>query len=118
MPKAVSMRRNRPCLNCSKLTRNASRCDTCQAAWQAQHDQQRGSASQRGYGSQWRRTAATAVTNHRQVYGNWCPGWNVPAHAAADLTGDHIVAKANGGTDSADNVQILCRSCNSRKHDQ
>lgn len=32
-----------------------------------------------------------------------------------ELTVDHIVALAVGGTNDMDNLQILCRSCNSRK---
>ncbi len=32
-----------------------------------------------------------------------------------DLTIDHILAVANGGTDDEDNLQVLCRPCNCRK---
>ncbi|MFC1410499.1 HNH endonuclease [Streptacidiphilus sp. N1-12] len=114
----MTVRLRRPCLNCGTPTRNASRCDRCQAVWQQQRDQVRGSAHQRGYDGAWQRTAAAAVAAHRAAHGDWCPGWQVPAHPASDLTGDHIVAKANGGTDSSDNVQVLCRGCNARKRDQ
>lgn len=31
------------------------------------------------------------------------------------LSVDHIVALVNGGTNDPDNLQILCKSCNSRK---
>ena len=32
-----------------------------------------------------------------------------------DLSVDHIVPQRHGGTDDYDNLQTLCRSCNSRK---
>jgi 5-methylcytosine-specific restriction protein A len=112
------MRRQRPCLGCRRLTRNPSRCDTCQAARQQQIDQARGSTHQRGYGSTWQRTSTAAIARHREQYGNWCPGWQVPAHQDTDLTADHIVAKANGGSDDQANVQVMCRKCNARKRNQ
>jgi 5-methylcytosine-specific restriction protein A len=111
-------RRPRPCLDCGILTRNASRCDEHQAAWEAHRDQTRGTSTQRGYGTAWRRTAAAAVAEHRAIHGDWCPGWNVPAHEASDLTADHIVSKARGGSDEPSNVQVLCRPCNARKRDR
>lgn len=35
-----------------------------------------------------------------------------------DATADHIVAKANGGTDDAWNLVASCVSCNGRKSDK
>lgn len=109
-------RRPRPCLDCGTLTRNPSRCDDHQAAYEQRRDQNRGTSTQRGYGSAWRRTAAAAIANWKTQHGNWCPGWQVPGHPATDLTGDHITPKAAGGSDEPSNVQVLCRGCNSRKH--
>jgi 5-methylcytosine-specific restriction endonuclease McrA len=35
-----------------------------------------------------------------------------------DLTVDHIVSISNGGTDNKENLQVLCRGCNTKKmHD-
>jgi 5-methylcytosine-specific restriction endonuclease McrA len=31
------------------------------------------------------------------------------------LTIDHIIARARGGSNDLDNLQVLCRSCNSSK---
>ncbi|MFI2184604.1 HNH endonuclease [Streptomyces sioyaensis] len=112
------MRRQRPCLVCGRLTRNASRCDPHQAEWQARQDHIRGSATQRGYGAEWQRTAARVLAAHRRQYGQWCPGWGVPGHPATDLTADHVVPKSKGGTDDPSNIAVLCRSCNSRKADR
>jgi 5-methylcytosine-specific restriction protein A len=104
------------CLDCRELTRNGSRCKRCQQKLLKNIDNRRGTTTQRGYGSTWRKTAATAVASHRQQYGDVCPGWNRPAHPATDLTGDHRIPKAAGGTDEPSNVQVLCRSCNSAKN--
>lgn len=45
---------------------------------------------------------------------------NVCLHCGAteDLTIDHIVPRVRGGTNDPENLQVLCRSCNSKKGDR
>jgi 5-methylcytosine-specific restriction protein A len=64
----------------------------------------------------WQRLSARVLRAWRGVHGNWCPGYQRPAHAATDLTVDHVLPLAAGGApfDIA-NTAVLCRSCNSTK---
>ncbi len=51
-----------------------------------------------------------------QICGRRChKRWN--AYDPLSGTRDHIIALANGGEHSYDNVQLACRDCNSRKRD-
>jgi 5-methylcytosine-specific restriction protein A len=92
----------------------ASRADT-PAPGVKPSPERRPSACRRGYGRPWRAIVRDAIAVHVRVYGHTCPGWGVPAHFTADLTGDHVIPVALGGLTSRANVQILCRACNSRK---
>lgn len=61
-----------------------------------------------------RQRRARAVRAHRREHGDWCPGYQVPAHPATDLTADHVTPIARGGRPDGP-LTVLCRSCNSRK---
>lgn len=60
------------------------------------------------------RRRKTVVEAWRSRYGNVCPGFGRTPHVATDLTADHIVPIAAGGSPSG-RLSVLCRSCNSRK---
>ncbi|WP_454175004.1 hypothetical protein [Gordonia sputi] len=55
-----------------------------------------------------------AVSAHRERHGDWCPGFGRAAHRSADLTADHRREIQEGGSPSGA-LDVLCRSCNSRK---
>jgi 5-methylcytosine-specific restriction protein A len=64
----------------------------------------------------WQRLSARVLRAWRGEHGNWCPGYDRPPHAAADLTVDHVVPLAAGGAPfDVGNTAVLCRSCNSTK---
>ena len=73
-------------------------CSTIRAA-------SRPTTTQRGLGSKW----ATAARDQIRAE-PWC----ARCGSTTDLTADHLVARALGGT-IADGLQTLCRTCNSRK---
>jgi 5-methylcytosine-specific restriction enzyme A len=90
----------RPCLDCGRLTRNATRCTECAR----NQDRARGTAAQRGYGWRWQRYAHQAIAGFRASHGDICPGWSRRPHpiAPTEWTVDHHIGP-------------LCRACNSRK---
>lgn len=99
------------CTVCGALTsRPGSRCTT-------HYRQSNRSRHNALYSTRaWQRLSARVLRAWRGEHGNWCPGYERPAHAASDLTVDHVVPLAAGGApfDIA-NTAVLCRSCNSTK---
>ena len=64
----------------------------------------------------WQRLSARVLRAWRGEHGNWCPGYQRPAHPASDLTVDHVIPLAAGGAPfDIGNTAVLCRSCNSTK---
>lgn len=59
---------------------------------------------------EWRKLRRVTLARHRATVGEWCPGFRRPGHPSADLTVDHVIPGTTAG-----GVQVLCRSCNSRK---
>ena len=103
---------------CHELTRDPSgycpkHKDAAEARarkWKAEQDSQRESAYRRGYGARWRKLRAQILMDEPLCRECRKAGCIVPA---TDV--DHIVARADGGTDDGSNLQPLCHACHSRK---
>ncbi|WP_429216421.1 HNH endonuclease [Kitasatospora sp. MAP12-9] len=111
---------SRPCLECGTLTTNSSRCDLHEREFNSLWNRQRGSATARGYGYRWVQLRNSILADYIAAHGGYCNGYQVDIHYVdtTQLTVDHIVPKARGGTDDRSNLQVLCRACNSRKRDR
>lgn len=73
-------------------------------------------SGRRGYDAAWRKLATAAVAHHVRDHGWICPGWRRPPHHVhpGELECDHLDPDKRDGL-TADDVQVLCHSCNSRK---
>jgi 5-methylcytosine-specific restriction protein A len=80
------------CTVCGVVTsRPGSRCTT--HARQSNRSRHNALYSTRA----WQRLSARVLRAWRGERGNWCPGYQRPAHHANDLTVDHVVPLAAGG---------------------
>ena len=91
----------RPCVDCGVVVR-ATRCEVCARV----KERNRIRREQRGYDAAWRKLSRLMRANQP-----WCS----KCGSTRDLTLDHIISLANGGTNSPANAQVLCRKCNSSK---
>ncbi len=87
-----------------------SRCGALRKQRMAAHDEQRGTAAQRGYDANWRRLRASFLAQHPLCVACEAIGRTV---VATDV--DHIVPRRAGGSDRDENLQPLCHACHSRK---
>lgn len=72
----------------------------------------RGNAFQRGYcDARW--FAIRKKVLLRDAY--QCTSCKKVCHSKGDAQVDHIIPKDHGGSDDESNLQVLCRSCHSRK---
>jgi len=92
----------RQCSDCGRLS-ETWRCAECKRKRSRARDIRRGTAHDRGYTRAWR-TLAKRVLKRDQFICHWCGG--------LATTADHVVAKADGGTDAMDNLVAACKPCN------
>ncbi len=92
-----------PCsvAGCPGRAVNRGRC----AAHAELYEQERGSAASRGYGGQWRHIRDAFLAENP-----FCVVCGEPATDA-----DHIVPRAQGGTDARENLQAMCHRHHSAK---
>ena len=93
------------CLACSdtytKRHPDAGRCPDCSALFRSTQP----TTAQKGLGSRWQIAAREQI--RREPMCAYCG-------AVDDLTADHLVPRAKGGT-IADGLVTACRPCNSRR---
>jgi len=92
-----------PCLYCGVLSRGSA-CKQCINSIQARDPKRQERNKQYDY--EWHRLSRLA----RQMQ-PWCSRCG----SKKDLTADHILSLANGGSNIIENVMVLCRKCNSSK---
>src|SRR4029450_2539685 len=85
-----------------------SRCEPCRETYERNKSRRR------------RRTASERtrrqdlIAAHVRVHGWTWPGYGCPPHPSGELTADHVLAVARGGSEEGA-IRVLCRSCNSRR---
>ena len=84
-------------------------CGPLRRASAAEHDEQRGTAAQRGYGGRWQRVRAAYLAAHPL-----CAHCQQAGRIAAATDVHHVVPRRDGGSDRWDNLLPLCHSCHSR----
>lgn len=104
----------KPCVVCRALVRDGTtRCQAHKVRPGTFADKSRGTAAERGYGAAWRRVRDRIMRRDAGVCR--CAeckrlGRILEAHEV-----DHIVPKAQGGTDDDDNLQAINRECHKAK---
>lgn len=101
-----------PCTQrgCRKHATNRGRCEDHQRpAWHTST----ASATERGYGSAWRR-----ISKAKLAVNPLCERCLSEGRTTAAKSVDHIRPKARGGTDRWENLMSLCQPCHDEKTQQ
>ena len=82
---------------------------------------QRGSRHERGYGAEWERLRVRILMRDQYLCQPCMRAGRLTALVVGDRMHprgaqvDHIVPKANDGTDDPDNLEAICRTCHEAK---
>lgn len=90
--------------------RVCSVCGPQRAQRQAEHDERRGTAAERGYDRRWQQIRLRFLRQNPLCVTCLARGQVTPA---TDV--DHIIPRRAGGPDDESNLQALCHSCHSAK---
>jgi 5-methylcytosine-specific restriction protein A len=106
---------------CPRLSHGGGLCDEHKVQRQRQlaegrhySDLQRPTATERGYGFNWRKLRNAFIRDHP-----YCADpFGIHKGALVDATDvHHIISKKEGGSNADSNLQSLCHSCHSRHTD-
>ena len=112
----------RPCRHpgCRALVRGGGYCPSHKRPDAGSFaDSSRGSRHERGYGAGWDATRKRILARDCGLCQECLRQGRVKAVGDKPYSAwcDHIIPKAEGGTDADDNLQTLCRSCHKAKTD-
>ncbi|WP_094979577.1 MULTISPECIES: hypothetical protein [Rhodococcus] len=110
MPRATARVCAQP--GCPQIVRDNNRCPQHQRERDAYQRATVPTKATYTYAEQKRRKAT--VDAWREEHGDWCPGYEVPAHPSDRLTADHLTPVGLGGAQDGP-LGVLCISCNARK---
>jgi len=86
-------------------------CDAHQAQASGWMDERRGSSTERGYGGDWKKTRERIMRRDKGLCQPCIRKDRVmPAKAV-----DHIIPKAEGGTNDDENLEAICKPCHKAK---